>query len=110
MLKNLLATTVTELSKLLLSNVLNLVDSIMYSNLQHSFSNQTREDFDQSNVFNDITLGLDIPTLRLRNDMLNNCDDVETLLPQKNTAIGRLLEQKKENQMDITCCQHSVDN
>lgn len=80
LLKNSLIPTETETMKLLLSSVINFVDYLIYAQMRHILLTRQLNDLERNTIFDNITFGLDVPTLQLLHETVDKCHDLNTLL------------------------------
>lgn len=98
LLKNSLTLTETETMKLLLSSVINFVDNLIYVEIRHMFSTRQLNDLERNTIFDDITFGLDLPTLQLLDKTVDKCHDLNTLLIRITTTMsGLLIDNKRKS-------------
>ncbi|RCH80029.1 hypothetical protein CU098_003805, partial [Rhizopus stolonifer] len=95
LLKSSLTPTETETMKLLLSSVINLVDNLIYTEMRHMLLTRQLSELEQNTIFDDITFGLDVPTLQLLDETVDKCHDLNTLLIRITTTMSELLIDNK---------------
>lgn len=84
--------------KLLLSSVINFVDNLIYVEMRLMLSTRQLNDLERNTTFDDITFGLDLPTLQLLDKTVDKCHDLNTLLIKITTTMsGLLIDNKRKS-------------
>ncbi|CAO3625913.1 unnamed protein product [Mucor hiemalis] len=91
LLKNSLTTAESETLKLLLSSVVNFLDSIIYTEMRQMLPAQQLKVLERNTVFDDISFGVGIDILRLLDETVNSCYDLNTLLIRIKMKINELI-------------------
>lgn len=98
LLKNSLTPTETETMKLLMSSVINFVDSLIYTEMRQMLLTRQLNDLERNTIFDDITFGMDVPTLQLLDKTVDKCHDLNTLLIRITTTMsGLLIDNKRKS-------------